>query len=240
MNITASSKLGQVDKNTLQTLCDSSASYRQILNRLGLKGGSANYPRLKHVIKLLEIDISTLDKNRSRARKEHVTKIAFRSKPLEEYLVDNREVNNVHLKSRLISEGLRQYLCEKCGLSSWLDQPITLHLHHINGKRTDNRLENLAILCPNCHSITDTYAGKGSRRKATPYCPQCGEPFCGTGKMCPECWSTSQRVVSRPPLEKLLIEVEHLGYTGTGRKYGVSDNAIRKWIKQYNKQLGVV
>ena len=50
--------------------------------------------------------------------------------------------------------------CERCGLETWLDQPIPLEIHHINGDNTDNRLNNLILLCPNCHALTNNYRGR--------------------------------------------------------------------------------
>lgn len=55
---------------------------------------------------------------------------------------------------------LRGRKCEKCGLTEWLDQPINLEIHHVNGDRSDNSLENLILLCPNCHSYTETFCYK--------------------------------------------------------------------------------
>lgn len=60
---------------------------------------------------------------------------------------------------------LRGHQCECCGNTTWLNQPITLHVHHINGDRKDNRLENLKLLCPNCHSYTDNFGSKNNKRK---------------------------------------------------------------------------
>lgn len=64
------------------------------------------------------------------------------------------------LKEKLFSEGVKQKTCECCGLSSWLGEPIPLELHHIDGDKTNNTLENLQVLCPNCHAKTDNYRGK--------------------------------------------------------------------------------
>lgn len=64
------------------------------------------------------------------------------------------------LKDKLIEFGLKENKCEICGSIQWLEQPIPLQIHHINGINNDNRVENLQILCPNCHALTDNYCGK--------------------------------------------------------------------------------
>jgi len=66
-------------------------------------------------------------------------------------------------KSRLLTYGLKKNICEKCGINGdkgWLNQDITIELHHIDGCRSNNQLSNLKMLCPNCHSQTDNYRNK--------------------------------------------------------------------------------
>jgi transposase-like protein len=78
--------------------------------------------------------------------------------PLEEILVQGSGYrSNSHLRRRLLKARLLEAECSGCGLTSWHGRPLPLHLDHINGDHTDNRLENLRILCPNCHAITDTW-----------------------------------------------------------------------------------
>jgi DNA-binding CsgD family transcriptional regulator len=85
---------------------------------------------------------------------------------LESLLVVGRRTNRSHLKGRLLEAGLKENRCERCAITEWMGKPLNMHLHHINGDGLDNRLENLEMLCGNCHSQTDTYGGRnGHRRK---------------------------------------------------------------------------
>ena len=70
-----------------------------------------------------------------------------------------------NIKQRLLAAGLKQNRCEECGISRWRERPLSLCLHHVNGERHDNRLENLVLLCPNCHSQTPNFGSKNCRRR---------------------------------------------------------------------------
>jgi 5-methylcytosine-specific restriction endonuclease McrA len=85
--------------------------------------------------------------------------------PIEELLVAGRRTHRSHLKKRLLNEGLKQNKCERCGIGEWLGKPLSMQFHHVNGDGSDNRLENIAFLCPNCHSQTDTYGGRNGHRR---------------------------------------------------------------------------
>jgi 5-methylcytosine-specific restriction endonuclease McrA len=86
--------------------------------------------------------------------------------PADELFVAGTPRNRTHLRLRLFRLGLKQPVCEDCGLTDWRGGPLSLELHHINGDRLDHRIANLRILCPNCHSQTDNWGGRNARRKA--------------------------------------------------------------------------
>ena len=98
------------------------------------------------------------------ARGQIVPRPRFR--PLSEVFAANTHRNRGQLKARLLKQGLKENRCQRCGISEWRGAPLSLALHHVNGDRMDNRVENLELLCPNCHSQTETFAGRNGRRRA--------------------------------------------------------------------------
>ena len=128
-----------------------------------------------------------------------------------------------------------------------------LILDHVNGVRDDHRLHNLRIVCPNCAATLDTHCGRKNRiERPERQCMRCATTFrarypqqryrsraCGIrydrkGKANP-----ALRRVERPPYDKLLREIEATSYSAVGRRYGVTDNAIRKWLRQYERAAAV-
>ena len=85
--------------------------------------------------------------------------------PLEELLAAGQPRSRNNIKQRLIAEGVKENRCEDCGIARWHKRPLSLCLHHVNGDRHDNRLENLRLLCPNCHSQTPNFGSRNWRRR---------------------------------------------------------------------------
>ena len=104
-------------------------------------------------------------------------------------------------------------------------------LDHENGVNNDHRKENLRLLCPNCNSQTKTFAGRKLKKKW--FCKKCGglRDKHSQSQLCKRCSDIEQRKNSRPSKEQLKEEIQESSYRAVGRKYGVSDNSIRKWLK---------
>ena len=170
--------------------------------------------------------------------------IVKKKKPLSEVAVENSTYPRGCLKDRLIKDLKWEYKCKECGQGDmWKGKKLTLELDHINGVNNDHRLENLRFLCPNCHSQMPTNKGANVKRKPTKNklpttCTDCNKKITKGSTRCSSCASkkfNKRKVKNRPSLETLLEDLKTLPYTKVGKKYGVSDNCIRKWIKQYQK-----
>ena len=140
-----------------------STSFRQVLHKLNIKKAGGNYKTAKRKIKLLNLDISHFTGQAYLKGKTHNW---WKKIPLQEILIkDSTYSGSYKLKNRLLKEGLFERKCYKCEMTKWLNQLIPLELDHINGENFDNRIENLTLLCPNCHALTPTYRGKNKNKK---------------------------------------------------------------------------
>lgn len=224
---------------------EQSYSVAQVLTKLGLAPKGGNYGVFHRYKKQHNIDTSHFTGQGHLKGKTH----NYTTKPLEEILVEESDYNSHKLRLRLIGEGIKEHKCECCRLSEWMGQPISLELDHIDGDNKNNKLDNLRVLCPNCHAQTPTYRGKNKKRnnsqtqknrkkririKKKYYCSSCGIQLSGKYKtgLCLSCHRKNSRKVERPSIEILLKEVGESSYCAVARKYGVSDNCIRNWIKK--------
>lgn len=158
------SKIYNYSKEELQLILDSSNSYVEVLRKVGVNGSSST-TTLKRIIQEYNLDTSIIDKNRAQKMSQN----AHNQKQMsyEDFLQKlhkNSSMNSHQLRNKLIKFGFKEQKCESCGLTEWMGNPIKLELHHIDGDHYNNELENLQILCPNCHSLTSNYGVYNSTR----------------------------------------------------------------------------
>lgn len=143
----------------LQSAVKDNYSLRAVLTELGVAAAGGNYEVLKKAIKLYGINTSHFTGQAHLRGKTHT----YRVRPLEDIFVYG-EIENTHrMRQRLLKEKIKESKCENCTLDEWLGEPISLELHHVDGDRRNNRLENLKLLCPNCHAQTGNYRGKNKK-----------------------------------------------------------------------------
>lgn len=150
-------------KYTLEELKEAVAnsfSIAGVLKSLGLIVAGGNYKTIKEKIAKYKLDTSHFTGMGWNKGK----KIPGEKIPLSKILVNGSTYRTSLIRPRLIKEGLKEHKCEICGNTTWQGKEIPLELHHINGINTDNRIENLQLLCPNCHALTDTFRGKNIKK----------------------------------------------------------------------------
>jgi hypothetical protein len=129
------------------------------LRLLGVVPAGGNNRVLRRANKRLDLDTSHFT-GQSWSRG---TTVRRRARQIEDYLSNAYPIQSGRLRRRLINEGVLALRCSGCKLETWMDQPIPLELHHIDGNHENNELTNLRLLCPNCHALTPTYRGKNKR-----------------------------------------------------------------------------
>ncbi len=155
-----------IDKDTLIKVINKSLSLVEVLEHFGLLGSGGNYKTLQRRCLKDKIDLSKFKE--SGKIKKILSLNDFNKKKkiaIESILVLGSKYNRVRLKNRLLKEGILENKCIICGqLPEWNGKTLVLQIDHINGISNDNRLENLRILCPHCHSQTENFAGKNKGR----------------------------------------------------------------------------
>lgn len=211
------------EKELLQHLVNTSNSLSEILRKQGKAKSGTAFKVLKEKLKAYDINYAFMP-------------IQYISKaiPLEQKLQKGTNVKSQDLKNQLIKAGLKENKCEICGqLPEWNGKPLVLQLDHINGDHYDNRLENLQVVCPNCHTQTDTFGTKKPKNT----CIDCGKEIGRKSIRCQKCSAKKNRVLQtrpdKPTKEQLYELIKTKTYVDIGKMYNVSEAVIRKWCRKY-------
>lgn len=218
-----------MDKYKLEKIVKESKTKTECLKKMGMRAAGGNYRTLTKYIKKYNIDITHFESDEI-IKKKLMSFNRIKKIPLDDILTTGSTYNRGHLKERLYKEGIKKKECELCGQGEiWNGNKMSLIIDHINGVWNDNRIENLRIVCPNCNATLPTHCGKNINKEIN----QIDKRTVMTKKK--EEHFIQRRKVERPDYNTLISDVDILGYVQTGKKYGVSDNSIRKWIKYYEK-----
>jgi len=227
----------------LQPVTEQSSSYTEVVKCLGipLNGGTVRYIKRR----IEKFNISVAHFCRSKQKQSNKRKTA------SEILVDRTETKTIgqaFLLKRALLEIGRTYECEKCKIKEWQGQAITLQIHHIDENSYNHKAENLMFICPNCHTQTKNYAGKGAKQpkskhlKSNNKCLKCKKALSkiNPSGFCKHCYSTSEMneailekrtkfVITKEELQKIVWEMPS---TQIAAMYGVSDKAVEKRCKK--------
>jgi Zn finger protein HypA/HybF involved in hydrogenase expression len=234
-------------KDKLEQIVSESYSFAEALRKIGLRDVGSNFKTIKKYVKEYNIDTSHFRGQTWNKGMGNTDYAAYNK--LENILKENTNFKSDTLKYRLVKEGLKQWKCEKCGNEGvWKGEELVLELHHINGNHYDNRLENLQILCPNCHSQTDNFRNKNSIKAVKPKkhvlyvckCDYCGKEFRSNKKnkrfCCREHYNEflcrKQNPVTKEMLEKEIINCTSI--SELANKLKTTRPTIRKYLQDYD------
>ena len=219
--------LDKVSYEQLKEAVETSYNLSDAMIKIGyVKPRANNYKSFKKLCSDWQIDFSHLIENTNNP----LANVRYTD---EEVFCLNSKISQSSLRNRYLKLNI-EYKCSLCGISEWQDKPLTLRLDHINGNKTDNRLENLRWICPNCDSQLDTYCNNGSIKNKHSYCIDCGAVITYGANRCEDCAKKALRKVARPERNELKNLIRNFSFIDIGKQFDVNDNTIRKWCDYYN------
>jgi len=209
-----------------------SVSMRNLINLLEMCVSSWNY---KNFYKRIQHLRASTDHWKGQTREDCLGNLhSTTSRSLDQILIENSPVTGAVLRRNILKSKILEYKCAICGIDEWNGKNLSLQIDHKNGCRTDDRIENLQWLCPNCHTQTETWGTKRRRNR----CVDCNAPLSHKkSSRCRVCAGIAfqKTKIEWPSNDQLLLMVENSSFVRVAQQLGVSDNAIRKRLK---KRLG--
>lgn len=190
-------------------IIEDSDNINQVCKKIGKKATNTNYAFINKIISKYKIDISHFSTDYSSKSVKYTDD--------EIYCENSPYMNSNSLKKRLIKTGKKEEKCECCGLTQWNGVSIPLELHHKNGKHNDNRLDNLQLICPNCHATTDNYCGRNKDKKT---------------KIKKEITQFVEKNYDDEIALIIKYAKENCSFTYIGKQMGLTDNGVRKRCKK--------
>lgn len=199
----------------------------------------SSYMWFKRRVFKMDLDTSHYDPhwaNRDNRRRTNI----IASSDILVYDRDRTKREQTYRLRRALRESGVKDKCHDCGITEWQGKPIVLEVEHIDGNWRNNLLENLTLLCPNCHSQTSTYGYKSKKTPKTKTVKlkvprslscKCGQVKSHRASTCMDCYHVSKRKIVWPPRQELLDRLDSSNYSKLARELGVSDNAIRKHLQ---------
>lgn len=253
-------KFNKKTKEEMEEIVRNASDWLDIITGLGYRSYH-NVPKIKNKLDKMNISYSHIKKEYPIDKRTGKYGYSGKAKyDLNEILIEDSMYSNMKwLFQRLKNERGWEHKCSVCGLLEWNGKPIPLEIDHINGVHSDNRIENIRAICPNCHAQTHNYKGKNMqicKSKPPPseepkepqepkppnLCTGCNKEIMHRHQRCNQCnakhkfeTGVARKVQDRPSYEQLLDDIANMSIVKVGQKYGVSDNAIRKWIRKYEK-----
>jgi Zn finger protein HypA/HybF involved in hydrogenase expression len=216
-------------KEELEKAIIGSRCIKDVLVKLGLKINNRGYRIIHYYAKCHNLELPRLTGKESTRKAILACKI-----PSEQYFAKNTFHSGSAIRKRLFKEYKIKEECAICGIQAeWNGKFLRLQVDHIDGDHLNNLISNLRLLCPNCHSQTETFSNKGKAKARYSYC-KCGRRMGKSSKMCLYCsnHSPKRKRINWPTDKEILELVWNNSLLQVGRILGVSDNAVRKHLKR--------
>lgn len=239
------SKIWNIPEDELRLMVEEANSMRELIEKVGLNATSgSNDITVKRCLNYYNIDWKSLVLRGV----THSGSKRNRELSDDELFTENCKHSRKTIKKRIIEKDLIPYKCSICGMDAvWQNRPLTLILDHINGIRNDNRLINLRFVCGNCNLQLETTNGNNNSERRKELRKELSEvppsvhvntcPLCGGikkskySKVCSKC--SMKKSTKKPSKDVLVNELLNASLVQIGKKYGVSDNSVRRWLKSY-------